>query len=46
MDEIGTAMKEKGVTLEQWIEDGRAIREQLYQERYGKHRPVHAQALH
>ena len=46
LDEIGAALKEKGVTLEQWIEDGRAIRKRLYQERYGKKPSAHAQALH
>lgn len=35
LDEIGEALKEKGLTLEDMIERGRAIREELYQEWYG-----------
>ncbi|MCL4507770.1 MAG: AbrB/MazE/SpoVT family DNA-binding domain-containing protein [Chloroflexi bacterium] len=36
LDEIGAALKEQGVTLEQMIEDGRTIRKRLYDERYAK----------
>jgi hypothetical protein len=46
LDEIGAALREKDITLEQMIEDGRAIRKRLYQERYGKKSSAHAQALH
>jgi AbrB family looped-hinge helix DNA binding protein len=35
LDEIGSALKEQGPTLEDVIERGRAIREELYRERYG-----------
>ena len=33
--EIGDALKEQGLSLEDMIERGRVIREQLYHERYG-----------
>jgi AbrB family looped-hinge helix DNA binding protein len=46
LDEIGAALREKDITLEQMIEDGRAIRKRLYQERYGKKSSAQAQALH
>jgi len=36
LDEIGDALKEKGYTLEQMIEDGRKIREEIYQEQYAR----------
>jgi AbrB family looped-hinge helix DNA binding protein len=35
LDEIGEALKEKGLTLEDMIESGREIREELYREQYG-----------
>lgn len=35
LDEIGAALKEQGLTLEEMIERGREIREELYKERYG-----------
>jgi AbrB family looped-hinge helix DNA binding protein len=35
LDEIGAALKEQGLTLEDVIERGGAIREELYKERYG-----------
>ena len=35
LDEIGTALREQGLTLEDMIERGRAIREELYREKYG-----------
>jgi AbrB family looped-hinge helix DNA binding protein len=34
LDEIGEALKAQGLTLEDMIERGRAIREELAQERY------------
>lgn len=34
LDEIGQALKEKGVSLEELIESGREIREEIYQEKY------------
>jgi AbrB family looped-hinge helix DNA binding protein len=35
LDEIGRALKEEGITLEEWIERGREIRGQLLEEMYG-----------
>lgn len=34
LDQIGQVLKEKGIELEELIEDGRDIREELYRERY------------
>lgn len=36
LDEIGDALTEKGFSLEQMIEDGRKIREEIYQEQYAR----------
>ena len=33
--EIGKALKEQGLTLEEMIESGREIREELFREQYG-----------
>lgn len=35
MDEISEALKEKGITLEELMESGREIREELIKARYG-----------
>ena len=35
LNEIGKALKEEGITLEEWIERGREIRGQLLEEMYG-----------
>ena len=35
LDEIGEALRAKGVTLEQWIERGREIRGEIAREKYG-----------
>ena len=35
LDEIGAALRESGVTLEELMESGRAIREELFREKYG-----------
>lgn len=35
LDAIGAALKEQGLTLEDMIESGREIREELYREKYG-----------
>lgn len=35
LDAIGQALKEQGITLEDMIESGREIREELYREQYG-----------
>jgi len=35
LDEIGRALKEEGITLEEWIERGREIRGKLLEEMYG-----------
>jgi len=34
LDEMGKALKEEGITLEEWIERGREIRGQLLEEMY------------
>ncbi|MCL4507706.1 MAG: AbrB/MazE/SpoVT family DNA-binding domain-containing protein [Chloroflexi bacterium] len=34
LDEIGAALKEKGITPEQWMKEGRAIRRKLIKEMY------------
>jgi AbrB family looped-hinge helix DNA binding protein len=42
LDEIGAILRDKGVTLEEWMESGREIREELAREQYGldpTHRP-------
>jgi AbrB family looped-hinge helix DNA binding protein len=35
LDEIGKILKEQGLTLEDMIESGKEIREELFRERYG-----------
>jgi antitoxin PrlF len=35
LEDIGIALKERGLTLEDMIESGREIREELYREQYG-----------
>ena len=35
LDEMGAILREKGVTLEDWLKSGRAIREELVREQYG-----------
>ena len=35
LDEMGRALKEEGITLEEWIKRGREIRGQLLEEMYG-----------
>jgi len=37
LDRIGKALKDKGITLEELIVDGREIRGQLLEEEYGIH---------
>jgi AbrB family looped-hinge helix DNA binding protein len=36
LDEIGEALKEKGVSLDELIESGREIRQQIYDEKYAR----------
>lgn len=36
LDEIGDALREKGVTLDDLIESGRTIRQELYDEKYNQ----------
>jgi AbrB family looped-hinge helix DNA binding protein len=36
LDEIGDALKEKGITLEEMIESGREIRQEIYDEKYAR----------
>ncbi len=35
LDEMGAILRAKGVTLDGWMESGRAIREELVREQYG-----------
>ncbi|MBA3450252.1 MAG: AbrB/MazE/SpoVT family DNA-binding domain-containing protein [Chloroflexia bacterium] len=35
LDEMGAILRENGVTLDDWMESGRAIREELVREQYG-----------
>jgi AbrB family looped-hinge helix DNA binding protein len=35
LDAIGDGLADKGVTLDQWIENGRRLRGQLLKEKYG-----------
>ena len=35
LDKLGAILREKGVTLEEWIESGRELRGQLIEEEYG-----------
>lgn len=35
LDEMGAILRAKGVTLDDWMESGRAIREELVREQYG-----------
>lgn len=37
LDRIGEALKAKGITIEDLMEDGREIRGQLLEEEYGNH---------
>ena len=39
LDQVGAAPREKGVTLEDWMESGREIREEVYREMYGHLEP-------
>jgi AbrB family looped-hinge helix DNA binding protein len=36
LDEIGESLKAKGITLEELIESGREIRQELYEEKYAR----------
>lgn len=38
LDEIGEELKRRGATLEQLMEDSEQIRQEIYEERYGKKR--------
>ena len=40
LDQIGTALREQGVTLDEWVASGREIREELYREQYGNESPT------
>jgi AbrB family looped-hinge helix DNA binding protein len=39
LDRMGAILREQGITLEEWMESGRAIREELYREKYGVESP-------
>jgi hypothetical protein len=34
LDDIGAALKEKGITLNQWVKEGREVRRKLHKEMY------------
>jgi AbrB family looped-hinge helix DNA binding protein len=36
LDEIGEALKQKGISLEEMIESGRDIRQEIYNEKYAR----------
>jgi AbrB family looped-hinge helix DNA binding protein len=36
LDQIGRALRERGITLEELIESGREIRQQIYNEKYSR----------
>jgi hypothetical protein len=36
LDEIGDALKEKGIDLDELIESGREIRQEIYDEKYAR----------
>ena len=36
LDDIGEALKEKGITLEELLDSGEKIRQELYDEKYGR----------
>ena len=36
LDDIGEALKEKGITLEELLDSGEKIRQELYGEKYGR----------
>jgi len=38
LDEIAKALEKKGVTFEQLMEDSEQVRQEIYEERYGKKR--------
>ena len=39
LDRMGAILREQGITLEEWMESGRGIREELYREKYGDESP-------
>ena len=40
LDQIGAALREQGITLEELMESGRAVREELFREKYGDASPT------
>ena len=44
LDEIGKALKTKGITLERWLARGRKLRGQLVKEKYGLTAMLRAEA--
>ena len=40
LDQIGAALREQGISLEELMESGRAIREELFREKYGNASPT------
>lgn len=39
LDRMGAILREQGITLDEWMESGRTIREELYREKYGDESP-------
>ena len=39
LDRMGAILRAQGITLDEWMESGRAIREELYREKYGGESP-------
>ena len=37
LDEIGESLRARGITLEELIQSGREIRQELYEEKYARH---------
>lgn len=35
LDKMGAILREQGITLDEWMDSGRAIREELFREKYG-----------
>ena len=40
LDRMGAILREQGITLDEWMESGRTIREELYHEKYGSESPT------
>jgi len=45
LGELGRALKAKGITLEELIESGRDIRQEIYEEKYARDSDAHSDLL-